>query len=99
MSERVAIVVGAGGYLGRATAARLAIDGFTVVGIDRNEDQLKKLPAGIRYEAGDPTDPAAAGDLIKRIGRVDVLVNTIGTFHPGGLMEATPEGPRRTSAP
>jgi NAD(P)-dependent dehydrogenase (short-subunit alcohol dehydrogenase family) len=91
MSDRVAIVAGAGGYLGRATAARLATDGFTVVGIDRKEDQLKKLPAGIRYEAGDPTDPATAADLIKRIGPVDVLVNTIGTFHPGGLMEATPE--------
>jgi len=91
MSGRIAVVAGAGGYLGRATAARLATDGFTVVGIDRNEDQLKKLPAGIRYEAGDPADPATASDLIKRIGPVDVLVNTVGVYHPGGLMEATPQ--------
>jgi NAD(P)-dependent dehydrogenase (short-subunit alcohol dehydrogenase family) len=91
MRERIAIVVGAGGDLGRATAARLAADGFTVVGVDRNEDQLKQLPAGIRYEVGDPTDPAAARDLIDRAGPADVLVNTIGTYHLGGVLEATPE--------
>jgi NAD(P)-dependent dehydrogenase (short-subunit alcohol dehydrogenase family) len=91
MSERVAIVVGAGGYLGRATVERLAADGFTVVGVDRNEDQLKKLPAGVRYEVGDPTDPATVRDLVDRAGPADVLVNTIGAFHLGGFLEATPE--------
>ncbi len=58
MSERVAILAGAGGELGRATAQKLAAAGFTVVGIDRNEDGLKQLPEGTRYEVGDPTDPA-----------------------------------------
>jgi NAD(P)-dependent dehydrogenase (short-subunit alcohol dehydrogenase family) len=56
MSARVAIVVGAGGELGCATAEKLAAAGFTVVGIDRSEDGLKKFPDGIRYEAGDATD-------------------------------------------
>jgi NAD(P)-dependent dehydrogenase (short-subunit alcohol dehydrogenase family) len=37
MGERVAIVVGAGGELGRATAEKLAAAGFTVVGTDRSE--------------------------------------------------------------
>ena len=35
ISERVAIVVGAGGGLGRATAEALAGSGYTVVGVDR----------------------------------------------------------------
>jgi NAD(P)-dependent dehydrogenase (short-subunit alcohol dehydrogenase family) len=48
MSERVAIVVGAGGELGRATAEKLAAAGFTVVGVDRSEEGLKQLPDGIR---------------------------------------------------
>jgi NAD(P)-dependent dehydrogenase (short-subunit alcohol dehydrogenase family) len=91
MSERVAIVAGAGGELGRATAVRLAADGFAVVGVDRNEDALKELPAGIRYEVGDPADQAGAQNLVDRIGRVDVLVNTIGMYHVGGVLEATPE--------
>ena len=64
MSERVAIVVGAGGELGRATAEKLAAAGFTVVGVDRSEEGLKELPDGIRYEAGDATDPAVARSLV-----------------------------------
>jgi NAD(P)-dependent dehydrogenase (short-subunit alcohol dehydrogenase family) len=95
MSERVAIVVGAGGELGRATAEKLAAAGFTVVGVDRNEDGLKALPDGIRYEAGDATDPAVARALVERIaaevGSPEVLVNTIGMYHLGGALDATPE--------
>jgi len=48
MSERVAIVAGAGGELGRATAEKLAAAGFTVDGIDRSEQGLKELPEELR---------------------------------------------------
>ncbi len=95
MSERVAIVVGAGGELGRVTVRRLAGAGFTVVGVDRNEEALKELPDGVRYEAGDATDPAVAKGIVDRIaaevGPPQVLVNTIGTYHPGTALDATPE--------
>jgi len=40
MNARVAIVVGAGGDLGRATAEKLAAE-FTLVGVDRNKSGLK----------------------------------------------------------
>ena len=53
MSERVAIVAGAGGELGRATAEKLAAAGFAVAGVDRNQEALKELPDGIRREAAD----------------------------------------------
>ena len=43
MGERVALVVGAAGPLGRATAVSLAGAGFTVVGVDRNEQGLKRV--------------------------------------------------------
>jgi NAD(P)-dependent dehydrogenase (short-subunit alcohol dehydrogenase family) len=82
VSERVAIVVGAGGELGRAAAEALAGTGYMVTGIDRNEQGLKELSDGIRREVGDATDPAAAKTLIDRIaaqaGPPEVLVNTIG---------------------
>jgi NAD(P)-dependent dehydrogenase (short-subunit alcohol dehydrogenase family) len=95
MSERVAIVVGAGGELGRVTAEKLAAAGFTVVGVDRNEEALKELPDGIRPVAGDATDPAVARSLVDRIaaevGPPEVLVNTIGTYHLGAALDATPE--------
>jgi NAD(P)-dependent dehydrogenase (short-subunit alcohol dehydrogenase family) len=98
MSERVAIVIGAGGELGRATAEKLAAAGFTVAGTDRSEEGLKELPDGIRREVTDPTDPtdpAAARSAVDRIaaevGPPEVLVNTIGIYHLGEALAATPE--------
>ena len=95
MSERVAIVVGAGGELGRASAVKLAAAGFTVVGVDRSEEGLKELPDGIRSEVGDATDPAVAKNLVDRIaaevGPPVALVNAIGTYHLGKALDATPE--------
>ena len=92
---RVAIVVGAGSELGQSTAAKLAATGFTVVGVDRNEDRLKELPDGIRYEAADATDPVTARTVVDRIaaefGLPAVLVNVIGTYHLGEALTATPE--------
>ena len=64
MSDRVAIVTGAGGPLGRATAVKLAAAGFTVVGIDRNENGLRELPNGIRQVPGDTTDPAVPKERV-----------------------------------
>jgi len=94
MSGRIAIVVGAGGEVGRATAQNLAGAGYSVTGVDRNEQGLKELPDGIRREMGDATDPAAARSLIDRIaadaGPPEVLVNTIGTFRLGEAVAVTP---------
>ena len=84
MSDRVAIVADAGGPLGRAAALKLGAAGFSVVGIDRNEDGLRELPEGIRRLPGDTTDPAIPKSLVDRvaaeIGPPDMLVNTIGAF-------------------
>ena len=95
MSQRIAIVVGAGGELGRATAAALAGTGYTVAGVDRNEQGLKELPDGIRRVVGDATDPAAAKSLVDEIaaesGPPEVLVNTIGMFRLGEATATTPD--------
>ena len=95
MGAQVAIVAGAGGALGHATAATLAASGLTVVAVDRNERALRELPDGVRPEVADTTDPTAVKGLIDRIagevGPPDVLVNTLGTFRPGDALAATPE--------
>src|SRR3954454_7022631 len=92
---RVAIVAGAAGELGRATATTLADRGFTVVGIDRSEAGLKELPDGVGREVADATDPGSARSVVDliaaEVGPPEVLVNTIGMFHPGEAMTATPE--------
>jgi NAD(P)-dependent dehydrogenase (short-subunit alcohol dehydrogenase family) len=95
MNARVAIVAGAGGELGRATARALQADGFTVVAVDRNERALRELPADIRPEVADTTDPAVPAQLVDRIaqeaGPPAVLVNTIGAFDTGDALAATPD--------
>jgi NAD(P)-dependent dehydrogenase (short-subunit alcohol dehydrogenase family) len=91
----MAIVVGAGGALGRATAVALAAGGLEVVAVDRNERGLGDLPDDIRREVADAIDPAAAKGLIDRIagevGPPDVLVNTIGAFRLGDVLSTTPQ--------
>lgn len=99
INERVAIVAGAGGELGRATAEKLAAAGFTVVGVDRSEESLKELPDLIRRETADPVDPAAARAVVDRIaaqvGPPVALVNTIGMYRLGDALSATPEDLRQ----
>ena len=98
MNTQVAIVAGAGGAMGRVTAAALAAGGHTVVAVDRNERALADLPGQVRREVADATDPAAAAQVIERIadqvGLPDVLVNTIGTFGLGDALATTPEALR-----
>ena len=95
MSAKIAIVAGAGGALGHATAATLAASGLTVVAVDRSERGLGDFPGSVRPEVADATDPAAAKSLVDRIagevGPPDVLVNTIGAFRPGDTLTATPD--------
>jgi NAD(P)-dependent dehydrogenase (short-subunit alcohol dehydrogenase family) len=98
MSAHVAIVAGAGGALGHATAAALAGNGLTVVAVDRNDHALRDLPGSVRPELTDTTDPAAAKSLVDRVasevGPPEVLVNTIGAFRPGDALTTTPEALR-----
>ena len=93
--SRVAIVVGAAGELGRATAVKLADRGMTVVAVDRNEPGLEGLPHGIAREVVDTTDPNATAPMVERIvhevGSPDVLVNTIGAFQTGEALTTTPD--------
>jgi NAD(P)-dependent dehydrogenase (short-subunit alcohol dehydrogenase family) len=92
---RVAIVVGAGGELGLATAVKLAGRGMTVVAVDRSEPAMEGLPDGMARQVIDATNPEAAAPLVERIvhdvGPPDALVNTIGAFQTGEALTTTPE--------
>jgi NAD(P)-dependent dehydrogenase (short-subunit alcohol dehydrogenase family) len=95
LPSRVAIVVGAAGELGLATAIKLADRGMTVVAVDRNESGLEGLPDGITREVVDATDPDTVVPMVERIvhdvGTPDVLVNTIGAFQTGDALTTTPD--------
>lgn len=81
MTERkVAVVTGASGGIGAATARRLAADGFEVVLAARRTERIEALAkeVGGRAYTLDVTDRAAVDAFAAEVGRVDVLVNNAG---------------------
>jgi len=82
--ERVAIITGGAGGIGREIAARLASDGLFVVVADQNADAAGAVAAPLGGEgiAVDLTEEAsvdsAFAGVLDRHGRIDVLVNCAG---------------------
>jgi 3-oxoacyl-[acyl-carrier protein] reductase len=92
MDNKVAIVTGSSGGLGRAIVAELQDKGYDVAGID-----LGAAPAGATYRhyTCDITDPVAYAALFDSIGRdlgpVSLLVNNAGYFNAVPFLELTHE--------
>ena len=102
----VALVTGAGGAIGRATAAELAAAGFDVCVTDLNRSDLAPAQAAVEAAGGacrtyvcDVTDPglvdATVAGVVAEAGRVDVLVNGAGIVHVDDLLDLTFETWRR----
>ncbi len=79
-STRVALVTGASSGIGHATAERLAEGGFTVFGTSRRAASGGKH--GFEMIALDVTNDAsvhaAVAEVLRKTGRIDVLVNNAG---------------------
>jgi len=100
-SDRVVIVTGAAGNLGSAVARAFQAAGAKLVLVDRAADRLQRLfpdlvdsPNYFLATSVDVTDPdaveAMVDEALKRFGRVDVLVNTVGGFRAGTPVHETP---------
>jgi NAD(P)-dependent dehydrogenase (short-subunit alcohol dehydrogenase family) len=92
--EKVVLVAGGTGGLGRAVSLAFLEEGATVVVTFRKKEELDalKIAAGVsaaRLAAFgvDVTDEAAVGQLVDKIlaqhGRLDVLVNAVGAYAGG----------------
>lgn len=92
--DKVALIAGGTGALGRAVATAFAREGARVVVTYRHQQEFDAFISQAKrdgYEAAglmvDATDPAGVArvidDLVAKRGALDILVNTIGGYHTG----------------
>jgi NAD(P)-dependent dehydrogenase (short-subunit alcohol dehydrogenase family) len=90
-TQRVAIVTGAAGGIGRAMTRALLAEGIRVAAVDRDREPLEALAASAREQGkaaelltirADLADDSAADAIAKatsgKFGRIDILVNNAG---------------------
>jgi len=100
MTDRVALVTGAGSGIGKAAALALLKDGYRVALVGRRKEMLEKTAAesGAKDRAlvlpGDITQPGVVKEIFSqlksRCGRLDVLFNNAGMGAPAVPMEELP---------
>jgi 3-oxoacyl-[acyl-carrier protein] reductase len=101
---RVALIAGGVRGIGRALALTLAQRGWAIAACYRKSEAEaaaleSKLGAGgaqALVARADVSDPAAAEDLVRRVldayGRIDALINCVGSYHRVPLMQESIEG-------
>ena len=99
---RVALLTGAASGIGRATALRLAADGATIAGFDRDGDGLAAVVREVADAGGRMTTTvgdvsirescvAAVEEAVEAHGRLDVLANIAGVCWSEHVADTTEE--------
>lgn len=99
MSEQVAVVTGGTRGIGFAVVQSLLAEGFLVAYTGRSEESVSRAQAGLSEKAAgfvcDVSDEAAVGaffdEVLKRFGRLDVLINNAGITRDGLFLRMKPE--------
>jgi NAD(P)-dependent dehydrogenase (short-subunit alcohol dehydrogenase family) len=104
LTGQCALVTGAAGGIGRASAQRLVAEGALVMLADRDAAGLDEVArdAGLPAHVLDVTDPtawaAAVAEAEGLFGRLTILVNAAGVLATGSILETSLEDWRRTMA-
>jgi short-subunit dehydrogenase len=102
LKNKVVVITGAGGGIGRAVAHLFAHHGAILVLTDIREHAIKKLRNSLKkYNAKtlavfhDVADPSSWNSLMCRVlksyGRVDIVVNNAGVVQPGAAEDLAPD--------
>jgi 3-oxoacyl-[acyl-carrier protein] reductase len=97
--DKVVLITGAASGIGLATAKKFIEAGAVVAACDVNEDKLDeaKKSFGFKYKTYkmDVTEvdsvKAVVDEIVKELGRIDVLVNDAGAVKDKGLLENSDE--------
>ena len=101
---RVALIAGGVRGIGRASALRLARQGWAIATCYKNShaeavalrSELQAIGVTEICLCADVSDPAAAEDLVRQVenkfGRIDALINCVGAYHRISLMQESVEG-------
>jgi 3-oxoacyl-[acyl-carrier protein] reductase len=89
LQGKVALVTGAAGTMGRAVVSFLKEDGLKVIGVDLKGDDCLHC---------DISDATAVKNLVREVGRVDVLINNAGILSNNKSEATTPEEWRKVLA-
>jgi NAD(P)-dependent dehydrogenase (short-subunit alcohol dehydrogenase family) len=93
---QTAVVTGAGQGLGKATAQRLAADGWRVVAVDLDREKAAMTAKETNGEdrCVDVRDRGAVEELAASLERCDALVNNAGIWRFAGLRDISEEDAR-----
>nr|WP_298719432.1 SDR family oxidoreductase [uncultured Steroidobacter sp.] len=94
-ADRVIVITGAGGLIGRALALGFLNDGAYVVGVGRKaeplEDMFRPYSSQVMCLEADLSEVKACTEVIdticRQMGRIDVLVNAAGLSGAGNFLE------------
>ena len=100
MKEKVALITGASSGIGRSTTKLFVNDGWSVVGVGRNQNELSNLRMDVKDSPGifhahlaDLTETSQVDHLIsetlEQLSRIDVVVNAAGVIKNGNIADTT----------
>jgi 3-oxoacyl-[acyl-carrier protein] reductase len=102
--SRVALISGGVRGIGRAIALKLADHGWTVAACYlKSDNEAAKLESELQARGTQPmvvradvSNPVAAESLVRQVeekyGRIDALINCVGSYHRVHLMQESAEG-------